>query len=244
MKRKLDIQIKKPCGENWEAFDNKGGVGFCNKCQQSVVDFTGKTDKDIFEYFSTNYGKVCGRFNAQQLHSYYSTKEKFGFSKAAVLTAGLLTMTPVSESLGNNEIIGALTEQSNLDDTKLTLPLVNSSLSLDKFRIYGTVISQEDESKLPSVNVCIKGTKVEAVTDVEGNFELLYNGDEGDEIILVFSFIGLQTLEKHVLVTRDKSDLGITKLSYDILVLGEVCTVRKWSPRGIWWRIKSIFHRH
>jgi len=244
MKRRLDIQIKNPCRENWDTFDKKGNVGFCKYCQQSVVDFTAKTDKEIFEYFSSNFGKVCGRFNAQQLRSYYSKEEKFGFSKAAVLTAGLLTLTPISESLGNNTGSGILTEQNNLNENKPSLLSNKNSLSLEKIRIYGTVISEEDESKLPGVNVKIKGTKLGTVTDIDGNFELYYNGAEGDEITLIFSFIGLKTVEKQVLVVRDKSELSVTRLSLDVMVLGEVCTVRRWSPRGIWWRIKSVFHRH
>jgi hypothetical protein len=244
MKRRLDIEVKKPCEQSWNTFEKKGDVGFCDKCQQSVIDFTGKTDKDIFEYFSANRGKVCGKLSAKQLHSYYSTEEKFTFNKAAVLTAGLLTVTGIAESSIHNERTKTLTEQCSSEIKNKAHPIVSNSLLLDRFRIYGTVISEEDGSKLPGVNVYIKGTKEGVVTDVDGNFELLYQGNQGDEIILVFSFIGLQTTERQIFVTRDKSDLGKTKLSLDVVVLGEVCTVRSWTPRGIWWKIRGVFRRH
>jgi TonB-linked SusC/RagA family outer membrane protein len=58
--------------------------------------------------------------------------------------------------------------------------------------ISGTVVSTEDGTALPGVNVLLKGTSIGTVTDAEGKYSLAISGQEGT---LIFSFIGLQTKE-------------------------------------------------
>ena len=58
--------------------------------------------------------------------------------------------------------------------------------------ITGKVTSAEDSRALPGVNVVVKGTSQGTVTDAQGNY-LLKIPSHGKT--LVFSFIGLKTLE-------------------------------------------------
>lgn len=58
--------------------------------------------------------------------------------------------------------------------------------------ITGKVTSAEDGSVLPGVNVVLKGTNRGATTDFKGDYSLVVPANGGT---LVFSFIGLQTLE-------------------------------------------------
>ncbi|HMB99614.1 MAG TPA: SusC/RagA family TonB-linked outer membrane protein [Flavobacteriaceae bacterium] len=57
--------------------------------------------------------------------------------------------------------------------------------------VNGTVTEQSSSLPLPGVNVIIKGTATGTATDFDGNYVI--NANNGD--ILVFSFIGYQTLE-------------------------------------------------
>ncbi len=61
--------------------------------------------------------------------------------------------------------------------------------------ITGTVTSAEEGTPLPGVTVLVKGTTTGAVTDVDGKYNLKV---EGNEAILVFSFVGLTTQEVKV----------------------------------------------
>lgn len=61
--------------------------------------------------------------------------------------------------------------------------------------ITGTVISKDDKSPLPGVNVIIKGTQIGTYTINDGTF-LLTVPDSNS--VLVFSFIGLATQEYHL----------------------------------------------
>ncbi len=61
--------------------------------------------------------------------------------------------------------------------------------------IRGRVVSTEDGSPIPGVNVVVKGSTTGAVTDFEGNYSLVL---PNNATTLVFSFIGMQTQEEEL----------------------------------------------
>lgn len=63
----------------------------------------------------------------------------------------------------------------------------------------GRVISNDDKTGLPGVNVVIKGTSVGTVTDAEGNYQIILPNEVET---LVFSFIGLQSTEMRASVDK------------------------------------------
>jgi len=81
--------------------------------------------------------------------------------------------------------------------------------------ISGTVLSAEDQSPLPGVNVLVKGTAVGTITDIQGKYSL----DVSPEAeALVFSFIGLTSQEVSI-GNQEKIDVN---LSQDVKSLSEV----------------------
>jgi hypothetical protein len=75
----------------------------------------------------------------------------------------------------------------------LVLTLVTSGITaFCQVTVVGTVISKEDQSALPGVNVVEKGTENGTVTTNDGTFSLNVTDPNS---ILVFSFIGLVTQE-------------------------------------------------
>ncbi|QOI96854.1 MAG: carboxypeptidase-like regulatory domain-containing protein [Flammeovirgaceae bacterium] len=80
--------------------------------------------------------------------------------------------------------------------------------------VTGLVISGEDGSPLPGVNVLVKGTTIGTVTDLDGNYRLYvpFNAT------LIFSFIGLQTQEIN---TSDRATID-AQLFSDVTQLSEV----------------------
>jgi hypothetical protein len=68
MKQPIQISIPQPCHEDWSKMTPTEQGRFCNSCQKCLVDFTGFTDRQLFEYLNTNKGlKICGRFENIQL---------------------------------------------------------------------------------------------------------------------------------------------------------------------------------
>lgn len=58
--------------------------------------------------------------------------------------------------------------------------------------ITGTVTSADDGSTMPGVSVAVKGTTLGTITDINGKYSLK---TPGDAKTLVFSFVGMETLE-------------------------------------------------
>jgi TonB-dependent starch-binding outer membrane protein SusC len=89
--------------------------------------------------------------------------------------------------------------------------------ALAQSTVSGQVLSADDGSPLIGVSVVIKGTSTGTTTDVEGKFSLSAKSDA----ILVFSFVGMQTMEVPV---GNQSQFEI-KLKNDEKLLSEVVVV-------------------
>jgi TonB-linked SusC/RagA family outer membrane protein len=81
--------------------------------------------------------------------------------------------------------------------------------------VTGKVTSKEDGTVLPGVNVVLKGTTIGTVTDSDGAYTLSVPPDGA---ILVFSFIGLETIEASV---GDRNAVDI-QLGSDVKQLSEI----------------------
>jgi TonB family protein len=99
---------------------------------------------------------------------------------------------------------------------------VAAGFTSDQTILQGKVVSAEDGTPLPGVNIIVKGTTTGTVTDIRGNYQLTSN-PLGPT--LVYSFIGMQTQE---VKANDQSELTV-KLKPDPSQLSEV-VVMGYSP--------------
>src|SRR4026208_353323 len=68
MPNKFQIQLPKPCHENWDNMSPVEQGRFCNSCQKAVVDFTGMSDTQLVAFFKkSSTGSLCGRFDSDQI---------------------------------------------------------------------------------------------------------------------------------------------------------------------------------
>lgn len=99
---------------------------------------------------------------------------------------------------------------------KLALLLVTFVFGLQSImaqtkEISGTVTSADDGSTIPGVSVSVKGTSLGAITDLDGKYVIKVPQDAAT---LVFSFVGMQTIEK-----------GITGLVINVVMQQDVIDV-------------------
>ncbi len=100
----------------------------------------------------------------------------------------------------------------------ILLLFTGNSMLAQSRAISGKVISAEDGSALPAVNVVLKGTTTGTVTDVDGNYRLEVPQNGGT---LIFSFIGLLTQEVEI---GDQSVIDVD-MRDDVTELTEVVVV-------------------
>ncbi len=98
------------------------------------------------------------------------------------------------------------------------LLLVSFNAMAQDRTISGKVLSSEDDTGLPGVNVLLKGTSTGAITDVDGNYRIVVPSTGGT---LVFSFIGFTTIEEEI---GSRNTIDIT-MSPDVAQLSEVVVV-------------------
>lgn len=82
--------------------------------------------------------------------------------------------------------------------------------------VTGRIISSEDSSPIPGVNILVKGTTSGTISDVNGRYSISVPDPSAD--VLVFSFVGFETQEA---VIGGKTSLDIT-LTTDAKQLSEV----------------------
>jgi TonB-dependent starch-binding outer membrane protein SusC len=95
---------------------------------------------------------------------------------------------------------------------------VGMSMLYSQQIINGTVISAEDKQPLPGVNVIVKGTSTGVITDLNG----IYSIEIKDETAaLVFSFVGMQTMEVPI---NGQTEINVS-LETELTGLDEVVVV-------------------
>ncbi len=81
--------------------------------------------------------------------------------------------------------------------------------------VSGKVISDEDGTGLPGVNVIIKGTSTGTITDIQGNYAIEVPNENA---VLIFSFVGMATQE---ILVGDRTQINV-EMGTDAKQLSEV----------------------
>lgn len=100
----------------------------------------------------------------------------------------------------------------------MPLWLLGTMVFAQSQNVTGNITDAEDNSPLPGANVVVKGTSVGTTTDANGSYSIEV---EGENTVLVFSFIGYASQEVQV-AGRTRIDIS---LSPDIHALEEVVVV-------------------
>ena len=242
MKKNIQIAIPKPCHEKWDSFTKTSDGGFCASCQKEVIDFTSWSDERLKAYFVTPRNNTCGRFRAQQLGTYtYDSQQPNRFGWLSVLFAGILVLCSSRMVAAQSTTSKQATEQYQEED-KIGKA---ASKKMTVVKVRGVVNSVEERYTMPGVNVVLKGTNETTVTDADGRFELTLENLPATPM-LVFSFIGCNTVEYPLDITKLEDEITIN-MTYDQVeltgevIVGGVMDCRWYSPRGLWWRVKAIF---
>ncbi len=241
MKKQFALTVPTPCHENWNNFTPTQKGKFCGACQKEVIDFTTWTDDEIKQYFKHSKQTTCGRFKQHQLKTYPVTQTNKSHSAWAAFVAFLMllghekagaqttTVTPQEEVIKQNK-----TKLHKEIETPIT--------------ISGVVLDEADSLGLPGVNIVRKGFADGTVTDANGRFELTIEHPQASETLVV-SFIGLKTVEVAVNPFQHTRNLKIVMHPDVEMLLGEIVvggavSVRRYSPRGLWWKFKGLFRRY
>lgn len=190
MSKSVQINIPKPCHENWQNMTPREQGRYCGSCQKIVVDFSMMSDKEMLDTISKTAGQpVCGRFANDQLNRKIErATDKRRFSLRYVwnlLLASVLLIESCDESTTGEidvrpsvEIVEEETMGKVADDG-------NPACSQSQTEIKGAIFNEDSGLPVAGAQVRIPGIKQTAVTDAMGKFSLL--SDNVDFVILEVS---------------------------------------------------------
>jgi len=168
MRKHIQLNIPRPCHENWDQMTPVDKGRFCGSCQKQVVDFTTMNDSQLVAFFrKPSTGSACGRFMQDQLDRSIDIPKKripwvkyfFQFALPAFLISSKAAAQGKVIVAGNTGIV----YDSKIDKAKKIAPV-----EVEK-RIRGRVIDDNGEG-IAYASVLLKGTTIGVATDSTGSF--------------------------------------------------------------------------
>jgi hypothetical protein len=237
MPKSLQLSIPVPCQEKWQAMEPVNGGRYCSRCQQTVVDFSGMSDREVLQFLEQTSGRVCGRLHTDQLNrdiqapcntrlpwlKYLLTVSIPAFLASFKGNAPTAKQLPVMEMVSPKE--GPRTIEEHL---------LHSSDSTDLV-VMGRVL-EPGGLALQGASIMIKGSSRGTTTDAQGYFMLKFLDEK--EVPLVISAIGFATREIWVkpAKTTAATMVEVKLTDRQEIVLGELVIVaprKKKTPEKI-----------
>lgn len=196
--KSIQLQIPEPCHENWNAMTPVEKGRFCASCQKTVIDFTGKSDAQIIQFFKRKPENVCAHLHADQLN-----RDLVVEPKRIPWLKYLFTVTiPTWFFVQRAEAQGRVRPIVETRDTTRTTPfeksedevIVLGGLVSAPVTIFEGKVSDEQGKPIAFVSVMVKGSRQGTMTDSAGHFRLSWQGT--NRPTLIFSSVGYTTLEK------------------------------------------------
>lgn len=242
MQKKIQLAIPKPCHEKWNSFTPTAQGGFCGSCQKEVIDFTKWSEERLKAHFKNPSNASCGRFREHQLKVYTVEPNRAFMSKW--LSVGITTLALIAsrEASAQTPKPKAEVEQIQPDFKIGKMVYVQQNATV----IVSGMITVEEGSTMPGVNVTCKRTSESTVTDEFGKYKLTIKSPSSLET-LVIDFIGMNMVEVVVDENQMVNPVDVvmvfdTSVLSGEIVVGGVCVRYPWySPRRWWLGVRSLF---
>jgi CarboxypepD_reg-like domain/Secretion system C-terminal sorting domain len=223
MRKQTSLYIPKPCHEDWNNMTPTQQGKFCGSCSKQVIDFSLMSDNQVLHFLSQQSGKICGRFDTDQLQRpLIETKISKKKSWWMALAMPLLFLFNTAKAQRNVKFTGdtLYTVQPWPDTVNCQLTGKVAVNDLVKSTAVNGKVVDEDNQPLADASVVEKGKRNGTVTDNAGNFSIRIN-QRKSKAILVVSSIGYQSMEKEINLNADNPDINL-KLQLNPTLLGDV----------------------
>jgi hypothetical protein len=222
MQKETSLYIPTPCHEDWNKMTPIAQGKFCGSCSKQVVDFSLMSDQQILNFLSHQSGKLCGRFDAEQLQRpLRETKIEKKKSWWMALTMPLLFLFDRSEAQDNirvqgDTIIAPIEPRQELMGKLIYHPI-------KEITIAGKIVDENNEP-VPFATIAQKSTPNAVAANEEGKFTIQISSDEAS-ITLVVSSVGYEAAEKIIdIKSENEHHINVTIITAKA-ISGEVVMV-------------------
>lgn len=198
MPKQIQITIPEPCQEKWEEMTPTQQGAYCQVCSKNVVDFTSKTENEIYYILTQSDGNTCGRFTSFQLQNPIRKTEVnngwFNWRAIAASLAALVAFEETTKASGNTQKVSISIE---------TAPVkYNGAEEGPEDEINGVVLDAETHVPIPYADLVWRDDRSAVSTDFEGRF-ILVDPDHHKNSLVVVRAIGYYSLEIDVNNLKD-----------------------------------------
>ena len=173
MKNSIKITVANPCHEDWTKMTPTEKGKHCNTCQKEVIDFSAKSDEEIFKLVRSG-ASMCGRFKNTQLDRDIALSRKRNTSLAQYAAGILIPAAILSTQEIKAQQINTPTSQVQKRYTNLGLGTHHQSFKkrFDPFAFDTIGIVYANGYPVAGAKVSIKGSNRSFVTNSKGGFSL------------------------------------------------------------------------
>lgn len=195
-------------------------------CSKEVVDFTHRTDFQIYEALSTGQN-ICGRFFAHQVDRPITVGEEkrkgfFVFKKVAATIISFLTLYKVHAS-DPDQTAPLVKDSIHQLDTTRELIMIGDTIvpqfGSDKLEISGRIIDRQNDKPLSGALVKIVGMSLSANTDSGGFFcidtTLTFERSDFEPLKLLVKCKGYNAKYLRVDSLQDFISVGLTPNTFE-----------------------------
>ncbi len=226
MQKQTSLYIPTPCHEDWNTMTPTQQGKFCSNCNKQVVDFSLMSDNQVLNFLSHQSGKLCGRFDAEQLQRpLIETKIKKKKSWWMALTMPLLFLFDRGEAQENNYVKVDTTVSPINKQPEILGKLIYQPTK--EITVTGKVVD-ENNNAIPFVTIMQKGSRNAVAANSEGEFLIRINNERNNLTTLIASAVGHENVEKLVKSTQGDSIIIImNNANYDtsgvvVIIAGDI----------------------
>jgi hypothetical protein len=224
MPKFLQLQIPKPCSEDWNQMTPEAQGRFCNSCQKTVTDCTHMSDAQLIAFFKKPKQSICGRFTQEQLENDILIPRKripwVKYFFQIALPALLLSLKSTAQTTRIKTPIETLPAATKGE----VAPVILGDTTANQLPTITGKVKDSQGMPVPYATVFIKGTTNGVAADSLGNFSI-------NNVLLPctvsVSCIGFASTEVHVAYNQKKANIQIEvnpQMKY--MVLGGAVSVR------------------
>ncbi|MDB5281860.1 MAG: hypothetical protein JWO06_935 [Bacteroidota bacterium] len=180
---------------------------FCKSCNSDVIDFSNKTENEVYEILTTATTKICGRFAEEQLNTpIRKTEINTSFFNWKAITASLAALIATEKISANNHKPqqASLTWHSNKATSHPVFDEQDSKITLK-----GKVINSVTGKPIAKAKISIPYCGIaDVVTDEQGLFSIQVPAG----FFTAKNKMLIASAEHHRLKQRDLDKLDPTKV--------------------------------
>jgi hypothetical protein len=175
MAKKFQLNIPKPCHEDWDKMTPQEKGRFCGSCQKQVIDFTTMGDSQLVAFFRKKpTSSVCGRFMNDQLDRTFTIPQKripwlkYFFQVTIPLYFGI---NKLNAQIGKVSVMGKIKPSIEQQMVKIEPSFVKGDSAI-LVEVIG-VIENQFGKPIPFASVVLKDANEGTMADKDGIFTVI-----------------------------------------------------------------------